>query len=147
MHKSNNWLDQWRSGKLGTGSRIKSFPRAFLSSNDVSVLLLNQPDKAVLIRVNTTSSSTNTLATFVLRIDDFFRSYCKTNRHYLRFDFSVISSSTRSLRPQSLARLGELVKIPFHSRKFPATVHVRCQLFGLLEQVSKTRRHFEGRNH
>lgn len=104
-------------------------------------------DKAALIRVNTTSSSTNTLATFVLRIDDFFRSYCKTNRHYLRFDFSVISSSTRSLRPQSLARLGELVKIPFHARKLPATVHVRCQLFGLLEQVSKTRRHFEGRNH
>ena len=147
MHKSINWLDQWRSGKLGTGSRIQSFPRAFPSSNDVSVLLLNQPDKAALIRVNTTSSSTNTLATFVLRIDDFFRSYCKTNRHYLRFDFSVISSSTCSLRPQSLARLGELVKIPFHARKLPATVHVRCQLFGLLEQVSKTRRHFEGRNH
>ena len=138
MHKSINWLDQWRSGKLGTGSRIQSFLRAFPSSNDVSVLLLNQPDKAALIRVNTTSSSTNTLATFVLRIDDFFRSYCKTNRHYLRFDFSVISSSSRSLRPQSLARLGELVKIPFHARKLPATVHVRCQLFGLLEQVSKT---------
>ena len=44
--KSNNWLDQWLSGKLGTGSRVYmlSFPRAFPSSNDVPVLLLNQPN-------------------------------------------------------------------------------------------------------
>ena len=44
--KSNNWLDQWLSGKLGTGSRVylKSFPPAFPSSNDVPVLLLNQPN-------------------------------------------------------------------------------------------------------
>jgi len=41
--KSNNWLDQWQSDKLGTGSRVKSFSRAFPSSNDVRVLLLNQP--------------------------------------------------------------------------------------------------------
>ena len=41
--KLNNWFDQWQSGKLGTGSRVKSFPRAFPSSNDVPVLLLNQP--------------------------------------------------------------------------------------------------------
>ena len=42
--KSNNWLDQWQSGKLGTGSRVWSFPRAFPSSTDVPVLLLNQPN-------------------------------------------------------------------------------------------------------
>ena len=41
--KSNNWLDQWQSGKLGTGSRVQWFPRSFLPSIDVSVLLLNQP--------------------------------------------------------------------------------------------------------
>ena len=41
--KLNNWFDQWQSDKLGTGSRVKSFPRAFSSSNDVPVLLLNQP--------------------------------------------------------------------------------------------------------
>ena len=42
--KSNHWLDQWLSDKLGTGSRVYSFPRAFSSSNDVPVLLLNQPN-------------------------------------------------------------------------------------------------------
>ena len=36
-------LDQWQSGKLGTGSRVWSFPRAFPSSTDVPVLLLSQP--------------------------------------------------------------------------------------------------------
>ena len=41
--KSNNWLDQWQSGKLGTGSRVSSFPRAFPSPTDVPVLVLNQP--------------------------------------------------------------------------------------------------------
>ena len=41
--KLNNWLDQWQSGKLGTESRVQSFPRAFPSSTDVPVLLLNQP--------------------------------------------------------------------------------------------------------
>ena len=40
--KLNNWLDQWHSGKLGTGSRVQSFPRAFPSSTDVPVMLLNQ---------------------------------------------------------------------------------------------------------
>ena len=29
--RSNNWLDQWQSGKLSTGSRVQSFLRAFLS--------------------------------------------------------------------------------------------------------------------
>ena len=42
--KSNNWLDQWQSGKLGTGSHVYSFPRAFPSSTDVPVLLLNHPN-------------------------------------------------------------------------------------------------------
>ena len=41
--KSNNWIDQWSSDKLGTGSRVQSFPRDFPSSNDVPILLLNQP--------------------------------------------------------------------------------------------------------
>ena len=41
--KSNNWLDQWQSWKLSTGSRVQSFLRAFPSSTDVPVLLLNQP--------------------------------------------------------------------------------------------------------
>ena len=41
--KSNNWIDQWSSDKLGTGSRVQSFPRAFPSSSDVPILLLNQP--------------------------------------------------------------------------------------------------------
>ena len=40
--KSNNWLDRWLRGKLGTGRRVLSFPCAFPSSNDVSVLLLSQ---------------------------------------------------------------------------------------------------------
>ena len=39
----NNWLDQWQSCKLGTGSHVQSFPCPFPSSTDVSVLLLNQP--------------------------------------------------------------------------------------------------------
>ena len=43
--KSNNRIDQWQSGKLGTGSRVLSFPLAYPSSNDVPVLLLNQPNK------------------------------------------------------------------------------------------------------
>ena len=41
--KSNNWLDQWQCDEWGIGSRTLSFPRAFLSSADVPVLLLNQP--------------------------------------------------------------------------------------------------------
>ena len=41
--RSNNWRDQWQSSKLSTGSRVESFPRAFTSSSDVLVLLLNQP--------------------------------------------------------------------------------------------------------
>ena len=34
---------EWQSGKLGTGSRVSSFLRAFPSPTDVPVLLLNQP--------------------------------------------------------------------------------------------------------
>ena len=45
--KSNKWLDQWQSGKLGAGSRVQSFPCALPSSNDVPVLLLNQPNLMV----------------------------------------------------------------------------------------------------
>ena len=30
-------------GQIGTGSRVQSFPRAFPSSTDVPILLLNQP--------------------------------------------------------------------------------------------------------
>ena len=48
--KSNNWLDQWLSGKLGTGSRVQSFPRAFPSSNDAPVLLLNRPNNSKALR-------------------------------------------------------------------------------------------------
>ena len=40
--KSNNWLDQWQSSKLRTGSHVQSFRRAFQSSADVPVRLLNQ---------------------------------------------------------------------------------------------------------
>ena len=43
VHKSNNWLDQWQSGKLGSGSSIHSFPRAFSLSTNIPFLLLNQP--------------------------------------------------------------------------------------------------------
>ena len=35
--KWNNWLDQWQSGKLSTGSHVQSFPRAFQASTDVPV--------------------------------------------------------------------------------------------------------------
>ena len=42
--KSNYWLDQWQGGKLGTGIRVQTFPRALPSPNDVPVLLLNQPN-------------------------------------------------------------------------------------------------------
>ena len=31
----NNCLDRWQSGKLDTGSRVQSFPRAFPSLTDV----------------------------------------------------------------------------------------------------------------
>ena len=41
--KSDTWLDQWQSGKLGTKSCVQSFLRAFPSPTDVPVLLLNQP--------------------------------------------------------------------------------------------------------
>ena len=43
IHSARPALDQWQSGKLGTGSCIQSVPRAFPSSTDVPVLLLNQP--------------------------------------------------------------------------------------------------------
>ena len=42
--KSNNWLDQWQSGKLGTGSRVYSFPLPFPLPTDVPVMWLNQPN-------------------------------------------------------------------------------------------------------
>ena len=42
--KSSDWLDQWQSGKLSTGSHVLSFLHAFPTSNDVPVLLLNQPN-------------------------------------------------------------------------------------------------------
>ena len=45
--KSNNWLEQWQSCKLGTESRVWTFPRAFPSSTDVPVLMLNQAQNAV----------------------------------------------------------------------------------------------------
>ena len=41
--RSNNWLDRWQSDILGTWGRVKSLTRAFLSSTDVPVLLLNKP--------------------------------------------------------------------------------------------------------
>ena len=46
-------VDQWQSGKLATGSRVKSLPRAFPSSNDVPVLLLNQPNMFLLFQIIT----------------------------------------------------------------------------------------------
>ena len=46
-------VDQWQRGKLGTGSRVKSLPRAFPSSNDVPVLLLNQPNMFLLFQIIT----------------------------------------------------------------------------------------------
>ena len=68
--KSNNWLDQWQSCKLRTGSRIQSFPRAFPSSNDFPVLLLNQPNKlsgavsvANLLEMDTTKTLAEVLKT------------------------------------------------------------------------------------
>ena len=39
--KSISWLDQWQTAKLGTGSCVQSFSRAFPSSTNVPVLLLN----------------------------------------------------------------------------------------------------------
>lgn len=38
---------------MGTGSRVQSFPRAFPSSNDVPVLLLNQPNMFLLFQIMT----------------------------------------------------------------------------------------------
>ena len=38
---------------MGTGSRVKSFPRAFPSSNDVPILLLNQPNMFPLFQIIT----------------------------------------------------------------------------------------------
>ena len=46
-------VDQWQRGKLGTGSRVNSLPRAFPSSNDVPVLLLNQPNMFLLFQIIT----------------------------------------------------------------------------------------------
>ena len=48
--ESNNWLDQWQRGKLVTGSRVQSLPRASLSSNEVPFLLLNQPNIYVVVQ-------------------------------------------------------------------------------------------------
>ena len=42
--QSKDRLDEWQSSKLSTGSRVESFLRAFSSSTDVLVLLLNQPN-------------------------------------------------------------------------------------------------------
>ena len=44
-------VDQWQSGKLATGSRAKLFARASPSSNDVPVLLLNQPNMFLLFQI------------------------------------------------------------------------------------------------
>ena len=46
-------VDQWQSGKLGTGSRAKFFARTSPSSNDVPVLLLNQPNMFLLFQIIT----------------------------------------------------------------------------------------------
>ena len=46
-------VDQWQSGKLATGSRAKFFARASPSSNDVPVLLLNQPNMFLLFQIIT----------------------------------------------------------------------------------------------
>ena len=42
--KSNNWLYQWQCENVGKGSWVQSFLRTVRSSNDVLVLLLNQPN-------------------------------------------------------------------------------------------------------
>ena len=52
VRKSNNRLDQCQRGKLGTRSRFQSFLLAFLSSNDVPILLLNQPTLSRLISIH-----------------------------------------------------------------------------------------------
>ena len=54
--KSKNWLDQWHSRKLGTGSRVYSLPCAFLSSNNVPILLLNQPNNRLIKQQNGNAS-------------------------------------------------------------------------------------------
>ena len=69
--KSNNWLDEWQSGKLGTKSRVWSFPRAFPSSNDVPVLLLNQRSGQVSANV-------------------YLPSECEVKRHICWFHLQVI---------------------------------------------------------
>ena len=62
---------------------------------------------------------------------------------YSRFDGSIISNSSSSLSPKSLSSFGKLVKVSFHTRQLPATVHVSSKLFSLLQQITKTRRHDE----
>ena len=64
--KLNNWLNQWQSGKLGSGSRVWSFPCAFPSSTDVPVLLLNQPESTFLSGCLSVPGVQNSLGSLVI---------------------------------------------------------------------------------
>ena len=63
-------VDQWQRGKLGTGSRVKSLPRAFPSSNDVPVLLLNQPNMFLLFQIITGLGCQGGLDVNVVRVNE-----------------------------------------------------------------------------
>ena len=66
MHKLNNWLDQWQSGKLGSGSHVWSFPCAFPSSTDIPVLMLNQPIVTIEFKPDTHQTFAGVLNVFVI---------------------------------------------------------------------------------
>ena len=63
-------VDQWQRGKLGTGSRVKSLQRAFPSSNDVPVLLLNQPNMFLLFQIITGLGCQGGLDVNVVRVNE-----------------------------------------------------------------------------
>lgn len=54
---------------MGTGSRVKSFPRAFPSSNDVPILLLNQPNMFPLFQIITSLGCQGGLDVNVVRVN------------------------------------------------------------------------------
>ena len=72
--KSNNWLDQRQSGKLGTGSLVQSFPRAFPLSTNVPVLSLNQSTSYFIRRTTTILNSLSLWSIRALITDTWFLS-------------------------------------------------------------------------
>ena len=79
-------VDQWQRGKLGTGSRVKSLPRAFPSSNDVPVLLLNQPNMFLLFQIITGLGCQGGLDVNVVRVNEVQPRFTRNMRLYSKLN-------------------------------------------------------------